>query len=208
MTNKLRSAFCLATLTFISSEPLEAQIRFGWRNRAPNILTKEFEEIRRNPRLWVQNYNRLQNNVIRQATPKERKELLRTSPKKDSIVVDLRHPQSEEHKKACTDGRYQPLTPPSRSFPPYKIITIWYDINEYGYAVNLESEKYSVGSDLIEEHSTDDIILTVFNPPEINGQKLFCKNASDDFIWQHHSFGKNKATRLRDNRIIAQKIYG
>ncbi len=195
---RLKLIFCLAASSIVAIEPISGEHRpYRGNNRAPNILTKEFYEIKKDSTAWEHNQMRLQNSEIRKATPQEREELLKTKPGKDVRVIDLAQYQTEEIKKACTTPVRMPLFIPHYQLFRYEFVKFNYDINEHGYPVNVEFVSPSKSHGAAKNNAMNDMLRTKFKPPALGDQKLFCRNAWDQFHYDSKGLYINmRATRI------------
>ena len=180
--------------------------RWDLRTKKQNLFTKDHLEIQRDGiEAWTQKKIRLTLPEIYYASEHERKELLRTTPGKSVRVVDLRTPQPEEIKRACYTLMHDrlPLTmQPVTANVGYRSVQINYDINEHGYPVNVKMDEIKFANSFVTSRSISDVIRTKFNPPALNGQKLFCAHANDTFYWRTKGYAGVETTRISNGRHI------
>ncbi len=127
----------------------------------------------------------------------------RDSPGRGDLVVDFDDAPAEI-KAACTNAIHQGITPMLASYGRIQRVSILFDINSKGIPVNVHYIETNQSTDMLKFDSMDDVENSQFKPPVYNGQKLYCANVRDDFLWHGDSWGLSWAERTRDGHTIAR----
>ena len=97
-------------------------------------------------------------------------------------ILDYQHATGDE-KKACTQLERRAYGGHPLTYPIYKNLQINYDVNQDGQTVNIEVVNESVTDGYQKLIASRAIRATLFRPPVLNGEKLYCQHVNEDYYW-------------------------
>jgi len=107
---------------------------------------------------------------------------------------------SREVQDACTQIVYQPMARQGGSFGSNAHATVVYDIDEKGNTTRLqldEAETYGTGH--VKIAALQDARITRFQPPNFEGQALYCMNVRERLDWWVPGWGRRAVSKRRAN---------
>lgn len=127
-------------------------------------------------------------------------ELFQTRPKprppKDVRIVDFQKADPDT-KDACTQTQYLPVARQGGSDSGNRYTVVIYDIDQNGRVINPEADLSKTrGGTSIAFAAINGVKQTRFEPPILDGERLYCKNVTDHLAWYPKNIITNVSVRI------------
>ncbi|PZP55734.1 MAG: hypothetical protein DI586_05915 [Micavibrio aeruginosavorus] len=123
---------------------------------------------------------------------------------KDVLVVEFAR-SSEEIQNACTNAIVQPVTRQAKGFGGSAKAWVEYDIDQNGH---IQNKEVLAGAWHITDAALTGLSNTLFRPPAINGQRLYCKKVRESLEWYSPGITHWVAIRARANLYKYEEFSG